>query len=137
MGNKPVRDLSKVEWDLMNEIWKRGRVTVAELHERFAPERGWSHNTVKTMLQRLVKKGYLTCDDSARSHVYAAAVPQERAVRHTLGELLDRVLEAGFGPLVAYAARKKNLSAAEIERLREILEKDEGGEAGGEKGETK
>ncbi|NIM06298.1 MAG: hypothetical protein GTO55_07925 [Armatimonadetes bacterium] len=26
-------------------------------------ERGWSHSTVKTMLQRLVKNGCVKCDD--------------------------------------------------------------------------
>jgi BlaI family penicillinase repressor len=124
MNRGKLRDLTKVEWDLMNRIWRRRSVTVADVHNHFLKERGWSYNTVKTMMQRLVKKGYLLCDDSQRAHTYSPAVSRRRVVRRTLAEALDRILDDGFDPLVAYAAKRRNLSDEEIERLRELLEKE-------------
>ncbi len=59
-----------------------------------------------------------------RSAAGRAAVPRRPVAMKTLGEALDRLLDGGFGPLVAYAARRRNLSEAEIARLREILEKE-------------
>lgn len=124
MNRGKLRDLTKVEWDLMNRIWHRRSVTVADVHRYFLKERGWSYNTVKTMMQRLVKKGYLLCDDSQRAHTYSPAVSRRRVVRRTLAEALDRILDDGFDPLVAYAAKRRNLSDEEIEQLRELLEKE-------------
>ena len=123
MNRGKLRDLTKVEWDLMNRIWRRRSVTVGDVHGHFLRERGWSYNTVKTMMQRLVRKGYLLCDDSERAHTYRPAVSRRRVVRRTLAEALDRILDDGFGPLVAYAAKRRNLSDEEIEKLRELLEK--------------
>jgi len=123
MGTRKLRDLTKVEWDLMNQIWRRRSVTVADVHRHFLKERGWSYNTVKTMMQRLVRKGYLVCDDSQRAHTYSPALTRGRVVKRTLAEALDRILDDGFGPLVAYAAKRRSLSDEEIMKLREILEK--------------
>ena len=38
--------------------------------------------------------------------------------------MLDKILEHGFGPLVAYAAERKKLSENDIAKLKEILEKE-------------
>ena len=124
MRKAKLRDLSKMEWDIMNQIWCRRKVSVAEIYSHFLKKRRWSHNTVKTMMQRLVKKGYLICDDSQRAHIYRPAVPRRHVAGKALTETLDRILDDGFGPLVAYAARRKDLSDEEVTKLKEILEKE-------------
>lgn len=123
MGKRKIRDLTKVEWDLMNQIWQRRNTTVADIHAHFLKERGWSYNTVKTMMQRLVKKGYLLSDDSQRAHTYRPALTRRRVVKRTLAEALDRILDDGFGPLIAYAAKRRDLTDEEIVKLSDILEK--------------
>ena len=124
MSKRERRDLTKVEWDLMNQIWRRRSVTVADIHAHFLEERAWSYNTVKTMMQRLVKKGYLVSDDSQRAHTYRPALSRRRVVKRALGEALDRILDDGFGPLIAYAAERRDLTDEEIMKLSEILEKE-------------
>lgn len=124
MGKRRLPVLSRVEWDLMNEIWRRGQATVADVQRHFLSERGWEHNTVKTMMQRLVRKGYLRCDRSERSHLYRPAVDRDQTASHALTETLDKILEHGFGPLVAYAAERKKLSREEIKALKDLLEGD-------------
>ena len=121
MVRKLLPALTRVEWDLMNAIWRGGGSTVADLHARFLDQRGWSHNTVKTMMQRLVKKGYLHCDSTQKAHVYTPAAQRGQVAKAALAETLDRILEQGFGPLVAYAADRKKLTQEEIARLKEIL----------------
>ena len=121
MSNNQLPDLSKAEWDLMNVLWRRKRLSVTQVHEHFFSERHWSYNTVKTMMRRLMKKGYLLCDDSARTHLFSPAVPRRKAVSNTLGETLDRLLDDRFGPLVAYAAQRRGLSDEQIEQLKKIL----------------
>jgi BlaI family penicillinase repressor len=125
MGKMQLPDLSKAEWDLMNVMWRRKQATVAEVCEDLSAERGWTHNTVKTMLQRLEKKGYLLRDATRHAHLYQPAVRRRQVVRRALATSLDKILDAGFGPLVAYAAERKGLSDEEIAALRKLLEKEE------------
>jgi BlaI family transcriptional regulator, penicillinase repressor len=122
MATQKLPSLTPVEWDLMNEIWRHRGATVADVHALFVGKRGWNHNTVKTMMQRLIKKGYLRRETSQRAHFYSPAVERSRVTARALGDTLDRILENGFGPLVAYAADRKNLSREEVAKLREILE---------------
>jgi predicted transcriptional regulator len=126
MGKRKLRDLTKVEWDLMNQIWRRKYTTVADIHSHFLKDRAWSYNTVKTMMQRLVKKGYLVSDDSQRAHTYRPALSRRSVVKRTLAEALDRILDGGFGPLIAYAAKRRDLTDEEIMKLSEILERETG-----------
>ena len=43
-------------------LWNRGRGTASELQRDLAEDHGWAYSTVKTMLDRLVEKGYAkTC----------------------------------------------------------------------------
>jgi predicted transcriptional regulator len=122
MAEKKLADLSKVEWDLMNVLWREAPMAAAEVRARFQEDRGWSHTTVKTMLDRLVAKGYLKSDDAQLAHVYAPAVPRARTVRQALTETLDRLLGDNLQPLAAYAARRKGLSKDELEALSKLLE---------------
>jgi len=107
----------------MNQIWRRRRASVADLRSHFESEYGWTHNTVKTMVQRLVRKGYLRRDTSQRAHIYEPAVRRRDVVRKALADSLDRILDDQFGPLVAYAADRRNLTDEEIETLRTIIDK--------------
>jgi BlaI family penicillinase repressor len=120
-GDLPT--LSRAEWDLMNQIWRRRRTSVADLRSHFHAEYGWTHNTVKTMVQRLVRKGYLKRDTSQRAHIYEPAVRRRDVVRKALADSLDRILDDQFAPLVAYAADRRNLTDEEIETLRTIIDK--------------
>ena len=55
----PAPELSKAEWLIMNACWDRKNLTARDVHEAVAPQREWEYQTVKTMLDRLVEKGYL------------------------------------------------------------------------------
>jgi BlaI family penicillinase repressor len=125
MGGRQLPDLSKAEWELMNHIWRCRRASVADIRAALLDQHGWTHNTVKTMAQRLVKKGYLRCDDSHRAHIYEPSVRRRDVVTRALSESLDRMLDDRLGPLVAYAAERRGLSDEEVATLRRLIEKGE------------
>jgi predicted transcriptional regulator len=125
MDKLPLPDLTKVEWELMNVIWRRKNATVSDVHGHFLEKKRWSYTTVKTMMERLVRKGYLASDDSKVAHVYTAAVPRASAVKKVLAETLDRILDDSLSPLVVYASRRRNLSEKELLTLKALLEKED------------
>jgi BlaI family penicillinase repressor len=49
--------ISDAEWDVMKVLWDRGQAGAQEVTEALAVERNWRPQTVKTLLNRLVKKG--------------------------------------------------------------------------------
>ena len=55
MPNTPT--ISGAQWEIMNIIWAEGPATAAQVVEKLAGRMGWSPRTVKTLLNRLLKKG--------------------------------------------------------------------------------
>jgi len=62
-------NISDAEWQVMEVIWPRKAATAAEVIAALAPQTGWQHRTVRTLLARLVEKDILavTAEGNATS----------------------------------------------------------------------
>ena len=117
--------LNRSEWAVMNTVWSdlksSGDFTVSELLEKIASRKSWNVSTLKTVLERLSKKGVLESIVRGRTCFYKSKVAQAEVVKENLSSFLDTVLDGTFGPLVAYLAEKKKLKPGEIRELEELL----------------
>ena len=59
--------ISDAEWDVIKVLWDRGEAGAQEVTEALAVGRNWRPQTVKTLLNRLVKKGAVP---SSRDSLY-------------------------------------------------------------------
>ena len=96
-------------------------MATGEIYEKLAKDREWAYSTVKTLVRRLVDKGWLTYRRVGNSFLYRPAVPRTKAVRAAVSEFSGRVLDGLLSPFVAYYADEKGLSPEEIARLEEII----------------
>ena len=87
----------------------------SELHE-------WSTSTVKTLLGRLVDKGFLKTTQIGNSFLYEPARPAIDSLQSAADELLGNALDETTGPLLSYMVKKSSLSAKYVEELRSILD---------------
>ena len=89
-----------------------------------ASEYGWAASTVKTLLRRLVEKGFLTYSQVGNSFLYrpgaAAAQVAVRRGRRPSANALDGTV----GPLLAYMVKRSKLSPDELSQLRELNKTD-------------
>ena len=117
--------LNRSEWAVMNTVWSGFKMvtdfTVGELLEKIAAKKTWNVSTLKTVLERLVKKGVLQSVIRGRTCFYKPLVVQDEVVKENLSSFLDTVLDGTFGPLVAYLAEKKKLKPGEIKELEKLL----------------
>jgi len=78
------------------------------------------------LLQIMHEKGLVTRDDSARTHVFTAALPAETTQRQLLDHLLDRAFGGSAQQLVQQALAGRKPSKAELGELRRLLDSLEG-----------
>jgi BlaI family penicillinase repressor len=121
--------ISDAEWEVMKVIWQRGSATAAEVVDDLAPATHWHPRTVKTMLNRLVRKGALDFKPEGKRYIYRARVSRQACVRRATRSFLRRVFDGAAAPAVAHFLEEAQISPREIEQLKRIL--DEGGRAGG------
>src|SRR5579872_1236861 len=105
--------LSEAQLELMHIIWESGETTVGEVWRRLATRRRVARNTVLTLMERLVKKGWLRRRTAGHAFSYSAAV--ERQV--TLGRIVGRLVDTAFGGsaegLVIALLDERGVTAAE------------------------
>lgn len=114
--------ISDAEWEVMNVIWDRNPVTASEVVDALSEQSGRSPRTVKTMLNRLLKKGILTHEVEGKRYLYRPLVSREACVERASESFLSRVFHGDEAPMIARLVRDADLSESDIERLRRALE---------------
>ncbi|MDO8897724.1 MAG: BlaI/MecI/CopY family transcriptional regulator [Bacteroidales bacterium] len=127
MNNKIKPTESELE--ILQLIWKHGPSTVRQINEFMNENRVVGYTTSLKLLQIMTQKGIVRADKTDRSHVYSALLKEDE----TQQQLVDQLLQAAFGgsakKLVMQALGNKKTSQAELEEIKLLIERLEGGEA--------
>ncbi len=128
MTPKETGEPTPAEWKVLKIVWDREPCpacdVVAEASEAF----GWSTSTVKTLLLRLVEKGFLRTRRVGNSFLYSKASSPVRALRRAGDALLEHASDATVGPLLAHLVKRSRLSREDLEELRSLLDQKDGEE---------
>jgi len=120
-----VEELSAAEREVMEVVWDRGEVTAREARD--ALERDVARNTVRTLLERMEEKGWVTHREVGRAYVYRAARPREESIGRKVREVVDTVCGGSPEALVSALLDYRGLRPGELERIRKMLEEAKGG----------
>lgn len=120
--------ISAAESQVMEAVWGRGPLSADEIVAEVGEPQGWGEATVKTLINRLLKKKALISERNEGRTRYRALVSREDYVQHESQGLLDRLFGGELAPLVAHYARHRNLSAAEVARLKRLIAELDDGE---------
>jgi predicted transcriptional regulator len=115
-----VASFTDRELDVMAVLWDRGPSTVAEVREQL--EDRLAYTTVLTVLRTLEAKGYASHEEEGKAHRYAPLVARDRAGKTALGQVLDKIFGGSREMLLANLVRDRGVDAAELRRLRKILD---------------
>ena len=80
------------------------------------------YTTILKLLQNMTGKRLVRRDESARSHVYAAANPEEQTQRQIVRDLLDRVFNGSPAKLVMQALAARDTSPQELEEIQKLID---------------
>ncbi|MFO1500255.1 MAG: BlaI/MecI/CopY family transcriptional regulator [Verrucomicrobiota bacterium] len=119
---KPVPKISETEWEVMRVVWAKQPCNASDVIEALsAADRSWHPKTVKTLLNRLVRKGALRFKRDGRSYLYRPAVAEEVCVAAASDSFLERVFGGALTPMLAHFVGRGKLSPEEIQELKALL----------------
>lgn len=113
--------ISDAEWEVMNALWDDSPASSGQVVERLAALSDWSPKTIKTLLGRLVKKGFVTYEEDGARYLYRPAVHRHEVVRGESRSFLERVFRGDAASLLAHFAREVELTEDEAAELRRLL----------------
>ena len=119
-------ELSDAEWVVMKAVWRLKKTNVREVYEDLTHSHNWAYNTVRTMMERLREKGYLSAKKIGNTFFYQPRVSQRKISMGALERFADKVFNGAIGPIVAHLIQQDKLSDAEVEEIKRLLEEEEG-----------
>jgi len=120
--SKELPDLAKSEWSLMEALWTRGEATASALQADLRATQDWAYSTVKTMLDRLVEKGYVKSRRIGNVYEYSPKIRRGAVVARSIDDLAERVLSGSISPLIHRLVETRRLNNDEIRELRQMLD---------------
>ena len=107
----------------MKVVWARGSCSANEIIEMLSrTDPTWHPKTIKTFLNRLVRKKALGFRKEGRAYLYRPLVTERESVDAASESFLERVFGGSLRPMLAHFVEHKKLSAEEILELRRLLE---------------
>jgi predicted transcriptional regulator len=93
--------LGKLEKAVLEEVWRRGRVSVGDIYRAFGERTAYT--TWMTTLDRLYKKGLLRREKEGRAYLYTPSLTREEFERGVAEDVLKGLLGQSDGaePLLA------------------------------------
>jgi predicted transcriptional regulator len=114
--------ISSAESQVMEILWDEAPRTTDQIVETAVARHGWGGATVKTLINRLLKKKALKSERVEGRTLYRPLISREDYVAVESQGLLDRLFEGQLTPLVAHYAGRRGLTAEERARLKALIE---------------
>jgi predicted transcriptional regulator len=114
--------ISEAESVVMDVLWKRSPLSADEVVAALSGQQEWQEATVKTLLNRLLKKGAIDAGKDGRRYLYVPVLQRQAWVQGQSESLLDRLFGGRVAPLVAHFSEQRKLSRKDIADLRKLLE---------------
>ncbi len=127
MNATPPPRPTEAELEILQILWAHGPQSVRFVNDRLNQVREVGYTTTLKFMQLMHEKGFLSRRKVQRSHIYYPELEQEA----TQQALLSRFVRSAFGgsatKLVMQALGQSSASAEELNEIRDLLDRLEGG----------
>ncbi|HNX87029.1 MAG TPA: BlaI/MecI/CopY family transcriptional regulator [Bacteroidales bacterium] len=117
------RELTRAEEQVMQALWKIEKGMVHDILDHF-PEPKPAYNTVSTITRILEQKGFVGHKAYGRTHEYYPLISRVEYTRGYLSNFLQNYFGNSFHSLASFFAREEKPSLAELEEIRELINKE-------------
>ncbi|MCL2398368.1 MAG: BlaI/MecI/CopY family transcriptional regulator [Defluviitaleaceae bacterium] len=119
------RNISSAEWRIMQVLWECSEpMTSAEVVQKTKDERERSPKTIKTLLQRLVTKGFVDFSVDpidSRIYHYFSKVSEDECIERENLNFLSLYYKGNVGGMLARFIGDSNLTSEQITELTALL----------------
>ncbi|TXK37776.1 BlaI/MecI/CopY family transcriptional regulator [Pontibacter qinzhouensis] len=127
MSKEPSQKPTEAELEILQLLWQHGPSTVRFVNEELNKAKEVGYTTTLKFMQIMTEKGMLAPDKSSRTHIYRPLLQEEDTQRKLLNRFLDTAFRGSASKLVMQALGNRETSQEELNEIRNLLDKLEGG----------
>ncbi len=115
-------ELFEGEWAILEVVWQREPCAAPTVQESLRESKGWAYTTVKTMMDRMVRKGFLTTERVRNLYLYRSAITRAQAQRNELLRTAQRAFGGALTPMMQSLIESKSLSEEDYQYLERLIQ---------------
>ena len=100
-------------------LWEHEPIKSTDLAKLCKEKLEWSKTTTYTVIKRLSERGVIKNENT----IVTSIISKEEAQQSELEELMDKKFEGSLPAFIAAFGRRQELSDAEIEEIRRLIER--------------
>ena len=118
--------LSKPELEVMEELWKHGRLAIREIQESFPEPDRPPYTSIQTIVYRLEEKGAVRrVRKIGNAHIFEAAVSRQEVSGRFIDDLLS-LFGGRAQTVMAHLVESGKLTRADIRETEKLIDNLEG-----------
>ena len=117
-NNKPTES----ELEILQILWQQESSTVRDVHEVLSKTKETGYTTTLKLMQIMFEKKLVSRDDSAKTHVYKAAVSKQITQKQFLDKMINGLFSGSSTQLVLQALGNQKASKNELEEIQKYLD---------------
>jgi BlaI family penicillinase repressor len=118
---KPLVELTEAEWEIMKVVWGKQPCTAGTVQEMLVKSRDWAYSTVKTTMDRMAEKGFLTIERFRNLQLFKSCISEVEAKRGEFRKMLKRAFDGALTPMMQFLIEHEGLSKKEASQLRKLV----------------
>ncbi|MGS0682100.1 BlaI/MecI/CopY family transcriptional regulator [Shewanella sp. 125m-7] len=117
-----MKEISNAELCVLNILWQSSPISASDVISELSRTNDWHEKTIKTLLNRLVKKQAIGFDKQGRSYLYFPLIEQSEYQLKESESFIERLFSGRVAPLVAGFAKQNKLSADDVAELQQLID---------------
>lgn len=114
-------ELTGSEWAVMKVVWECGPCAAGTVQESLASSKGWAYSTVKTIMDRMVKKVLLETSNVRYLQLFSAKISQAEAQKGEFRKMLSRAFNGALTPMMQFLVDSEEFGKDDLRKLRQMV----------------
>ena len=106
----------------MKIVWELRKAMAREVYTIAGERHAWTPATVKTLLKRLVDKGYVATTTVGNGFVYRPVNTALQTLQSAADTLFTNAVEGATGPLLAHLVEQVPLNEEDLNSLQKLID---------------
>jgi BlaI family penicillinase repressor len=124
-NKKPAVELTEAEWEIMKVVWEKEPCAAGTVQEILAESRDRAYSTVKTIMDRMVEKGFLRIEKVRNVQLFHSCISKIAAKRGEFQRMLKRAFDGALTPMMQFLIEHEGISKKQASELRRLVNKVE------------
>ncbi|WP_289139362.1 penicillinase repressor BlaI [uncultured Brevibacillus sp.] len=120
MSNQ-VPGISEAEWEVMNVLWEKEPQTANEVIFSLQEKMDWKPKTIRTLLDRLVKKKVVGVNQNQKLYTFFPLYTQGECQKAEAQTFLKRIYGGTMKSMLVQFIEEEELTEEDMNELRSIL----------------